>query len=444
MTLIWMIIGGTALTMKIAFESLCLLIICGYTKQWELLFSVIATVVSTTTENMKRISIAIYIYRTVTNIIFMILISVWIFVDFECWRCTHYSDRQSSWIFTVFICVWIAVILSPVCLFWLVYFELFKSNVSSSRVLEQMIVSYNYDGILEMQLYAGNYGVYDKKNNKTLLMLAMSQNKPAVVSYLLNKNVNCDEEDSTGRNILDYCVQLDTNNNSGVLTQKAMKSLLTKMSKLNPDLKGKDYLTIFLLACYHGNLEMVESMINNDPNVLHDKTKQNINGLGLAMLNNRKNVVDFLQNKCNMKENLVSSYDAKTLDCVIASSTLAQTSVLFNIYQQKKRLKSSKGYTIFLCAVYHGNLECVKKLVTIDRNILYDILSDGSNAINVAMQNNHNEVESYLRKNHRVKARNKVKKILFLGSGGSGKSTIFKQLRGIYGTGFNNQERKVF
>ena len=39
---------------------------------------------------------------------------------------------------------------------------------------------------------------------------------------------------------------------------------------------------------------------------------------------------------------------------------------------------------------------------------------------------------------------NKVKKILFLGSGGSGKSTIFKQLRGIYGKGFNANERHTF
>eukprot|EP01084_Bolivina_argentea_P037013 68428_1 len=39
---------------------------------------------------------------------------------------------------------------------------------------------------------------------------------------------------------------------------------------------------------------------------------------------------------------------------------------------------------------------------------------------------------------------NTVHKILFLGSGGSGKSTIFKQLRGIFGTGFNRQERRRF
>ena len=38
----------------------------------------------------------------------------------------------------------------------------------------------------------------------------------------------------------------------------------------------------------------------------------------------------------------------------------------------------------------------------------------------------------------------KVKKILFLGSGGSGKSTLFKQLRMIHGDGFNDNDREQF
>lgn len=38
----------------------------------------------------------------------------------------------------------------------------------------------------------------------------------------------------------------------------------------------------------------------------------------------------------------------------------------------------------------------------------------------------------------------KHKKILFLGSGGAGKSTVFKQLRQIHGEGFSDEDRKDF
>jgi len=41
------------------------------------------------------------------------------------------------------------------------------------------------------------------------------------------------------------------------------------------------------------------------------------------------------------------------------------------------------------------------------------------------------------------KDRNKIKKLLFLGSGGSGKSTFFKQLRFLHGNGYDAEERRV-
>eukprot|EP01083_Nonionella_stella_P119171 356106_1 len=38
----------------------------------------------------------------------------------------------------------------------------------------------------------------------------------------------------------------------------------------------------------------------------------------------------------------------------------------------------------------------------------------------------------------------KIQKLLFLGSGGSGKSTFFKQLKRIHGNGFSNKDRRDY
>lgn len=38
----------------------------------------------------------------------------------------------------------------------------------------------------------------------------------------------------------------------------------------------------------------------------------------------------------------------------------------------------------------------------------------------------------------------KIQKLLFLGSGGSGKSTFFKQLQCIHGRGFTAKDRRVY
>merc|ERR1719361_3143959 len=43
-----------------------------------------------------------------------------------------------------------------------------------------------------------------------------------------------------------------------------------------------------------------------------------------------------------------------------------------------------------------------------------------------------------------MKADSLIKKLLFLGSGGSGKSTLFKQLRSIHGKGFKDKDRVGF
>jgi len=46
--------------------------------------------------------------------------------------------------------------------------------------------------------------------------------------------------------------------------------------------------------------------------------------------------------------------------------------------------------------------------------------------------------------NQQRRADNAIKKLLFLGSGGSGKSTLFKQLRSLHGSGFGEKDRLQF
>eukprot|EP01084_Bolivina_argentea_P127128 224907_1 len=117
--------------------------------------------------------------------------TVFLFVDFECWRCTGYVNRRiladDSAIIGLWCYLWVAVILTPVCLYLLVACDVFQNEVSTSRDLHKMIISQDWDGILEMQLYVENYGIYDQTQKKTLLMLAMEQRRAAIITFLLNK-----------------------------------------------------------------------------------------------------------------------------------------------------------------------------------------------------------------------------------------------------------------
>ena len=127
----------------------------------------------------------------------MTLITIWLLVGFECNGCTDYIDRalfaeSTSAVYGIFIYCWISVILSPMILTILLLYEIFKDGATTSRDLQQMIDSNNYDGILEIQLYAEQYGVYDQNKGKILLALALEHDRNSIVSYLMskrNKNV---------------------------------------------------------------------------------------------------------------------------------------------------------------------------------------------------------------------------------------------------------------
>eukprot|EP01083_Nonionella_stella_P047776 127895_1 len=477
MTLIWVAIGGTALTVKVVFEALAFSILCWRTQQWELLFGVVALVVSTTTLQLRKISIRIAVYRTTTNVIFMTLISVWFYVDFECPRCPKYESRNDLFhdglaIKSMFIYTWCAVIMSPICVLLLVINKAFQNETSNSRDLKKMIKAKNYDGILEMQLYAGRYYVYDEENQTNLLMLAMQQHKSAVISHLM-KIYDADkynETDIKERNILDYYVR-SVETSQARMTKNLMK-IYTKYPKL---CSKEEQFSIFLCACYQGNLDCVKALRGADANVIDDTTIHNLNGPTIAALMGHSNIVDFLYSNEKeearlaaigivIKSDYVLKYDLSCIDKqtrndpyrnaldYVFEGNKATTEIIEEIARRNPRLVSTKNqFTPFLFGCYNGNIQCVRKFVNpyeFDRGMGY------------AKENNYDDIVQYLRgtkvqwkeDNIRInsnleedkKRDARVIKILFLGANDSGKSTLFKQLRSIHGAGFADRDRLAF
>ena len=178
-TLCWLIIGGTALTVMIGVEVIAFSVICIRTKKSDLIFGITSLIVD---RKHERVSGWIFAYRTASNLILMILITIWLTVDFECRRCTDYEVRAEyegdASILTIMVYSWLSVVAMPIISILLtVTFDIFTEKASKSRELKDMIAAENYDSILEMQLYNSQFGVYDKENGTTLLMLAFQEER---------------------------------------------------------------------------------------------------------------------------------------------------------------------------------------------------------------------------------------------------------------------------
>eukprot|EP01084_Bolivina_argentea_P273700 466289_1 len=417
LSLIWLIIGGYILTFKVIIESAVFLGICLYTGQWEFLFGIIGMVLSTTTDDLRKLSIWIAINRMYLNIVWMILLTIWLFYKTTCWKCTEFSDRKliveekkNTYVMFIYIYTWIAVILSPICAVLLYYKQIFRKQTSTSRDLQKMIVSKNYNGIIELQLYRGQNEIYNIEKNKTLLMLAMQQNYPGVVSFLLNRIDKYDDLDVNGLNILDYYVRLDQDND---IIGKPMLNSLLKIYEKYPTMTSKQGLTVFLLACWNGELACVKKLLENNKLVLDNATTDGLDAATLAKLANHDEIVEYLK-----KEHNVQPEEVDIIDMIIGNATL--TPLLYTIYQKYPSLESKDGHTSFACAAYHGDIEIVQKIVEFDRTLLNN-RGELYNAIFFAKQNNYQymvqHLQSYKNSNDRY--------VLMLGaSPGAGSTTM--------------------
>ena len=222
----------------------------------------------------------IFVYRTVSNFTIIAMVTIWMFIEFECPRCTDYADREEYLndlaIFTLFIYSWLCVAIIPVITLYLKH-RVFQKDASSSRDLPNMIAAQNWSGILELQLYNANYDVYDDENNITLLMLAMREKRTAIAVHLLRKvpESQWGFTDHEEHNLLDhYC---KPSQSFVSLEPRSMLEPLLTIYKALPHLKSSDGKNAFLCGCANGLAGVAESFANEDPNVLFSADNNDIN-----------------------------------------------------------------------------------------------------------------------------------------------------------------------
>ena len=273
-TLCWLIIGGPALTVVMGVESIGFSVICVRTKKSDLIFGITSLIVDRKHEKVSR---WIFVYRTGSNLILMILITIWLTVDFECRRCTDYEIRaeyeKDASILIILVYSWLSVVAVPIISILLaVTFDIFTEKASKSRELKDMIAAGNYDSILEMQLYNSKFGVYDEENGITLLMLAFQEERCPIISYLLR---NSPKEqwgviDAKERSILDYYMM---NRSSDEEINSSMTKSLLKVHQQKLNLKDREGRDAFSCACAKGLDDVVEVFRKAIPDIL-DKTSR--------------------------------------------------------------------------------------------------------------------------------------------------------------------------
>eukprot|EP01083_Nonionella_stella_P020799 57700_1 len=401
-TLCWIIMGGTALSIIICCEFVFVLVISYRLSQWELIFGVVALVVSTTNETVRSISWAMFVYRTITNYVLMILMTIFMAVAFECWRCPKYVDREyylsdtSTTMFMLFIYCWCAVFINPYITMSLVNGKVFEEKASTSRDLEKMYESQNFNGIIEMQLYSGQYSYFDEPNKRSLLGLVLRQKLVPIVSFLSKKSKlpPLTELDADGKNLLDhYCTDAVWSDGHSK-EYRTMTSFLLDVYKIDKTLTDSMGRNAFLCGCYNKERDIVSEFTKYEKDIVFSTDKR-----GRTMFHYVWNFSSFMQQfdainfyktypkfieidgqspffyaahykkaatvQALLKLNLefVNRKDHRSkniLDYYVSNPSLLETSDLVSIYEYNHDLSGTDGRNVFLCSVLAKDMPAVK------------------------------------------------------------------------------------
>eukprot|EP01084_Bolivina_argentea_P160758 279912_1 len=340
-------------------------------------------------------SIVLAIYRTIINFVFMGTITWMMYVPNKdrCWKCSYYEDRLqykhiTSEIFYIFIYCCTAVVITPILSFYLVK-NIFVGQKSKSRNIEVMIKSQDWGGIIEMQAYKGNYGIYNKETNENLLMLAVRHNYGRIVGHILSRNdvdlLSTSKDDKT---ILDY-IKLSNPNIDNKSNKKYMSQLLMKIFDKYPNMKTQDQKgDVACLAAYIGDLDTFKTVQSS----YISENKHNIDTIYWNY------AVDGDQHK--MVEYFIKSNQIKTPGYVDDTKTFAEQMIVESKRNILSDLLSQSDIStyeadLWLSSVNSGNLDVIKTMTKYVSNVNAQYAPQNSTVLHiVALKDDENVDEN--------------------------------------------------
>eukprot|EP01083_Nonionella_stella_P208418 756365_1 len=460
-SLVWLFIGGWYLFFIIIFEGLALMCVCIYTKRFEFLFGIVAMVVSKSVKITQKMSIVWMVYRCIMNVILMSVITALTYTDIDCWKCATYEERttfisSNTAVRIMLIYCWVAVVSVPILSIYL-YKNIFQGLQSNARTIKDMLRSRDWYGILEMQSYKGDYGVYNAETGENLLMLAIQYNYGKLVDYISSNgkvDLHCMTKDS--KSLLDYVILSKRNYNSDPnLSKKYLGKLLITIAEKEPHMTCKEdgKANPLVLAAYIGNMDAYEKLkkdlspYDGKQSIFYaidgDETEllKSVFGHGPYTYSHRSCIrPEYTKNNMRFREEMISQHKPNILQWLMNAS----------IVEQHKRVPSMDVQQLWFYAAQKGSVKTVKVIQTcIDQRTSLTILdtnNEGGTALHIACQRDADQrdmnVVNYLRRyidvNIQDKAGkiatdyletleipdNRLYKIVVLGAGGVGKSAL--------------------
>eukprot|EP01083_Nonionella_stella_P076149 207352_1 len=440
-SLVWLFIGGWYLFFIIIFEGLALMCVCIYTKRFEFLFGIVAMVVSKSVEITQNISIGWMVYRCAVNIVLMSIITLLAYNDIHCWKCPTFEDRtgflsSNTAVFIMFIYCWVAVVLIPILSVYL-YNNVFRGFQSNARTIKAMLRSRDWYGILEMQSYKGDYGVYNEETGENLLMLAIQYNYGKLVDYISSNgkvDLHCMTKDS--KSLLDYVILSKRNYNSdSKLSKEYLGKLLMTIAERNAGMSCNEdeNANLLTLAAYIGSINTYETLRKDTALKYSISAKQS---LSYAIDGDEPEMMEYLSKDPSVGDYATGKIFAKEM--ISRDKPIILAYVIEQSIGVQKTLEELWRY-----AAQTGSVRTVK---VVQKHVHVISTNKGGTVLHLACQRDKNErdmdVVNYLRRYIDVNIRdsagkiatdyletleipdNREYKIVVLGAGGVGKSAL--------------------